>query len=111
MKDKMMRVTGELLDNLKTLKSIIGSAPYSDIIQDLVHEKLLKVTAFTSNGYLPIGTVVEDVEGTVLVIDSITDGKVIFNDFSWVLNGGSTCMALKKLSDNVTSLDDRRVKT
>lgn len=97
----MMRVTGKVLDNLKTLKGIIGNAPYSDIIHELVHKRLLEDAAYTKNGYLPVGTVVRDMEGTTLVIKSISDGKVIFNDYSYVLNGGGDCWNLDKLSNTV----------
>jgi len=102
MKDKMLRVTSGVIDDLKVLKGIIGSAPYSDIIEELVHEKLLENTAFTKDGYLPVGTVVKDMEGDTLVIKHVTKGKVIFNDYSAVFNGGGACLALRKLADNVS---------
>ena len=107
MKDKMMRVTSGVLDKLKVLKGVIGNAPYSDIIGDLVHKELLKHTAFTKDGYLPIGTVVRDMDGIDLVIKSVTQDKVIFNDFSYVINGGGACWKLTKLGDTVAEHNER----
>lgn len=101
MKDKMIRVTDEVVGKLKTLKGIIGSTPYSDTIDELLHEKLLTLTAFTEEGYVPVGAVVMDTEGNTLVIRSIVNDKVIFNDHSHMFNGGGDCMKLVKLSDTV----------
>lgn len=106
---KMMRVDDDTLYMLKLLKSVTGSKSYQQDIAELVHEKLKETHAYTQDGYLSEGTVVEDNQGNPLVIKAIVDDKVIFTDYTYVFNGGGACWKLKKLVDDVR-LHDTRVK-
>lgn len=96
---KTIRVDQEVVDMLQLLKD--PGVPYHRIIKELVHEELKKTHAHTRDGYLPIGTVVEDTEGNVLVIKAVIDGKVVFNDMTGSLNGGGVVWRLRKLADTV----------
>lgn len=107
MNSKMIRVTQELVDKLKTLKQITGNSSYSEVLEDLVHRELLKHSAYTNDGYLSAGTVVQDTTGNTLVIERIAEGKVVFNDSSFLFNGSVGCMALRKLADDVSYQRDR----
>jgi hypothetical protein len=53
--------------------------------------------------------VVASNDGKPLVIKDVTDGKVIFNDNTYVINGGSTCYGLNFLADSVQDYDGERV--
>jgi len=85
---------------LKTEKSC---NVYEDVISELVNRELKSSNVLTGSGFIPIGSVVRNGSGTVLVIDCIKDSKVIFSDNSQVLNGDFACMRLVQLSENVES--------
>ena len=98
MASSMIRVSEELIDDLKLLKELHKAPSYQLVIKDLVHEALKTSHAFTKEGYLPAGCVVASHDGKPLVIKGVTDGKVIFNDNTYVINGGATCYSLNFLA-------------
>lgn len=110
MKDKMIRVKGDVIESLKVLKKVFEENSYSGIIDKLIYEKLLTVAACTQDGFLLPGAVVQDLEGNVLVITDVVNGKVLFNDQSYLFNGSTACRELVKLSDNMESYTGGRTK-
>lgn len=105
----MIRVGEELLDDLKLIKEVRKAPSYQSVIKELVHEELKTTHAYTKEGYLPIGCVVSSHDGKPLVVKSIADGKVIFNDNTYVINGGTACYSLNFLADCIEEYDGERV--
>jgi hypothetical protein len=110
MTDTMIRADKSLVDKLKLLKEITGNSSYQRVMHTLAHDELLKTRAFTRDGYLAVGAVVETEDSGPLVIKSVINDMVIFNDMTHVFNGGGACWKLKKVADNVDSFFEGRSK-
>lgn len=102
MKNTTIRISGKLLNDIKQLKDFTGLSTYEDVLNAIVKKELRKTHAFTKDGYLPVGAVVKD-KGKLLVIKSIIGDKVVFDDYSYAMNGGSTVYELSLVA---MSLED-----
>lgn len=105
MANPMMRATSRLLEDLKLLKDIRTTkgktGTYASLVQDLVSAELRKTHANTKSGYLPVGTVVFGPNDRLLVIKDVVNGTVVFNDGTFVLNGGEACFDLLWLAASI----------
>ena len=103
-----IQIKDETLEVLKLLKNSEDGKSYDEVVYELVTDKLKDSYGYTKDGYLGEGTVVRD--GDVdLVIKAVKDGKIIFNDGSYVLNGSRAAWGLVKVADSVKSYDGGRV--
>jgi hypothetical protein len=108
-KSSMMRVTAELVDDLKLLKEVkavngkLGT--HNDIVHELVKAELRKTHAETCAGFLPEGAVVLGPSSKPVVIRTVSEGNVTFNDNTYVINGGIACKAMKLLAESIESFD------
>ena len=104
-KGSMMRVSSELLGELKVLKDYYKSSGKSvsngELAQLLVREELKNSHVKTQDGYAGEGTVVMGPDNSPLVIMAIEKGKVTFSDNSCLVNGSKTCHELRWLADSV----------
>jgi len=100
-----VKISKGLLKDLKLLKTITNTVTYDDGLKEIVHEKLCKTLAFTKDGYYPIGTVLKDREGKVLVIEAIVYGKVLFTDATYALNGSGAVWHLSYEADSVANYE------
>jgi hypothetical protein len=107
MKNTTIRISGELLQNLKLLKAEHMAVTYEDLLMKVVRKELEKCFALTQDGYLAVGTVVKDGD-EVLVIDSIDRGEVRFSDGSFALNGGRAVRKLTHLADSLQEYEGGR---
>jgi len=103
--DKTIRVKESTADRLRILKDSLSAGTYDTIISDLVDKELKLTHAYTEDGYLPIGAVVLGPANVPLVIKSIQNGKVIFDDNTYLINGSKVCYTLRLLSYNVNDYD------
>ena len=108
-KVSMMRVTPELLADIKLLKSIkaikgkAGSG--SNLVHSLVKAELRKTHALTKSGYVTVGAVMKGPEGKPVVIKYVGVDMVVFSDNTHVINGGVACAAMELLADNVETFE------
>lgn len=102
-----IRVSESTLICLKELKKFNKAKSHDDLIFTLLEEQLKDNYAYTQDGYLPAGSVVLDGD-TILVIKSIINGRVIFDDFSYANNGSKVVYRLRKLADSVEEYDGGR---
>jgi hypothetical protein len=100
MKNTTIRVSDALLDDIRILKKHKGLSTYEELLQVMVRAELKKDHAYTADGYLSAGMVVE-YEGSSLVIKSIVDNKVVFEEGSYAFNGSKAVYDLKFLADSV----------
>ena len=104
-----MRVTGDLVDDLKLLKevkSVKGKlGTHNSIVHDLVKNELRKTHAETGSGFLAEGCVVLGPSAKPVVIRAVGEGNVTFNDNTYVINGGIACRSLVLLANTVEEYD------
>lgn len=100
MKNTTIRVSDGLLDDIRLLKSLKEMGTYEELLHSMVKAELRQSCAYTADGYLPVGTVVE-YEGSTLVIKAIVGNKVMFEEGSWAFNGSKAVYDLKFLADSV----------
>lgn len=100
MKNTTIRISSSLLEEIKAVKELLGGGTYEDVLAGLVKTELMKTYAYINAGYVGVGAVVSHRGGGPLVIKTVEKGLVVFNDNSYVLNGGNTCHELVVLSDN-----------
>ena len=104
MSNSMIRVTKELIEDLKVLKTVIPGTN-NNIIHYIIKEELKKSFMATVDGYAAVGAVISGPSGNPVVIISITRDKVVFSDGTYVINGSAFCSSLKILSDSVEEFD------
>lgn len=102
-----IRVSESTLLCLKKLKEFNKSKSHDELIFNLLEKQLKDNYAHTQDGYLPVGAVVLDGD-TVLVIKSIINGRVIFDDFSYANNGSRVIYRLRLLANSVEEYDGGR---
>jgi mannose-1-phosphate guanylyltransferase len=104
-KSSMMRVSAELVEDLKLLKLIKSCkgklGTHSSLVHNLVTAELRKTHAYTKNGYIDEGCVVRGPSGKPVVIKAVSQDTVVFNDGTYVINGGIACYAMELLADSV----------
>lgn len=105
----MMRVTAELVEDLKLLKEVKSAkgklGTHSSLVHNLVKAELKKTHADTRDGYLAEGSVVLGPANKPLVIKSIRKNEVVFNNDMFVINGSVACFNLKLLAKTVEEFD------
>ena len=105
MSGSMMRVTANMMEDLKLLKKVKASngrlGTHSSLVHELIKDELKKTHAFTGDGHLGEGMVVLGPAGKPVVILSVGNGKVVFTDSTYILNGGTACYDLKLLANSV----------
>jgi hypothetical protein len=105
LKMSMMRVSSELVEDIKLLKLIKSFSgklgTHNNIVHSLVKAELKKTHAHTKNGYISEGSVVIGPSGKPVVIDTVSKDIVTFNDKTYVINGGLACYSMELLADNV----------
>ena len=105
----MMRVSAELVEDLKILKEVkslkgkVGT--HSNLIHNLVRAELRKTHADTRDGFLAEGSVVLGPSGKPVVIRSVRKNEVVFNTDMFVINGSVACLDLKLLANSVEEFD------
>lgn len=104
MKKSNIRVSEKVTDGLKALKNIGEATTYTEILEDLISERIEKRLVITRDGLLPIGSVVED-EGKPLVVKEIRGTNVFFEDGSFVVNGTKGAYRLKFLASSKEEYD------
>ena len=108
-KGSMMRVTAELLEDLKVLKEAYSTKGKSlsngELAQLLVSDELKNVRVKTQEGYLREGSVVMGPANKPVVIRHIEKDKVVFSDHTCLVNGSKTCYALTLLANSVDEYD------
>ena len=105
----MMRVTPELVEDLKLLKGVKSAkgklGTHSDLVHNLVKAELRKTHAETNDGYLAEGSVVLGPSGKPIVIGRVSKSEVVFTDGTFVINGSVACCSMTLLSDSVENFD------
>jgi hypothetical protein len=95
-----IRVSSELLDNIKLLKDTTQVKAYEEVLQHLVKQELKKYYVRTKLGRVQAGAVV-NARGVVLVITKVTPERVFFDDGSYALNGGKYTYDLELVAESV----------
>lgn len=106
MKNTTIRISSELLDNIKLTKSVLGGSTYEDVLAKLVKNELMKTFAYTDSGYLPVGAVVTLSNKKPLVITQVDKDRVLFSNQSSLINGSAFCRKLVLLARSVDTYED-----
>jgi mannose-1-phosphate guanylyltransferase len=108
-KMSMMRVSSELVEDLKLLKLAKSSSgklgTHNNIVHSLVKAEMRKTHAHTKNGYIAEGAVVRGPSGKPVVIGKITEAEVVFTDGTYLINGGTACYDMELLAASVEEFD------
>lgn len=109
MSNSMMRVTGELLEDVKLLKEVKAAkgklGTHNKILHELVKTELRKTHAQTQDGYLAEGVVVLGPAGKPVVIRAVRKNEVVFNDDTYIINGSVACVNLKLLANSIEEFE------
>lgn len=104
-----IRISSDLLNNLKLLKSTTQAKTYEEVINTLVKQELKKHFVRTKLGRIQAGAVVS-ARGTLLVITDITPERVFFDDGSYAFNGGKYTYDLELVATSVDEYDGGRAR-
>lgn len=104
-----IRISSDLLNNLKLLKSTTQAKTYEEVINALVKQELKKSFVRTKLGRIQAGAVVS-ARGTLLVITDITPERVFFDDGSYAFNGGKYTYDLELVATSVEEYDGGRAR-
>ena len=103
-----IRIEDTTLEYLRLLKDYTGDKSYDEIIRNLVRKELSKYYVRTKSGYVTEGAVVKDGD-KVLVIKSVTEDRVVFDDSSYAFNGSRATWNLEILAESVEELGKGRL--
>lgn len=104
-----IRISSELLENLKLLKTTTQTKTYEEALRHLVKQELKKYFVRTKGGCVQAGAVV-NARGVLLVITKVTPERVFFDDGSYAFNGGKYTYDLELVATSVEEYDGGRTR-
>lgn len=100
MSNTTIRVSNDLLNNLKLLKSTTQAKTYEEVLHTLIKQELKKSFVRTKLGRIQVGAVV-NARGVLLVITEVTPERVFFDDGSYAFNGSKYTYDLELVASSI----------
>jgi hypothetical protein len=105
LKMSMMRVSSDLVEDIKLLKLIKSYSgklgTHNNIVHNLVKAELRKTHVHTRDGYISEGCVVRGPSGKPVVIGKVSEAEVVFTDGTYLINGGTASYNMYLLAYSV----------